>query len=86
VKLVIADTGPINYLLLIGSIEVLPQLFEKVILPSAVWNELSHPEAPAQVRGWIASPPGWLEIRGATGSEAASGRGVGETEAIALAL
>jgi hypothetical protein len=34
VQLVIADTGPGNYL--IGHIEILPVLFEKVILPSVV--------------------------------------------------
>jgi predicted nucleic acid-binding protein len=33
VQLVIADTGPVNYLILIGHIDVLPALFEKVILP-----------------------------------------------------
>ena len=33
-RLVIADTGPINYLVLIGCIDVLPALFEKVTLPS----------------------------------------------------
>jgi len=31
--LVIADTRPINYLVLIGYIEIFPALFEKVILP-----------------------------------------------------
>jgi predicted nucleic acid-binding protein len=29
VQLVVADTGPINYLILIGHIDLLPQLFEK---------------------------------------------------------
>jgi predicted nucleic acid-binding protein len=36
VQLVIADTGPINYLLLIEQIDILPVLFERVILPVAV--------------------------------------------------
>jgi hypothetical protein len=35
VQLVIADTGPINYLVLIGHIGILPALFRKVILPAA---------------------------------------------------
>jgi len=34
VRLVIADTGPVNYLILIGQIDILPALFEKVILPA----------------------------------------------------
>jgi predicted nucleic acid-binding protein len=36
VRLVISDTGPINYLVLIGHIDILPVLFEKVIMPVAV--------------------------------------------------
>ena len=41
--LVIADTGPVNYLILIGHIELLPALFEKVTLPAAVQSELASP-------------------------------------------
>jgi len=63
VRLVIADTGPINYMLLIGHIEILPALFERVTLPTAVKEELSHPGAPALVRDWILAPPPWVEIR-----------------------
>jgi hypothetical protein len=61
VRLVIADTSPINYLLLIGHIDILPALFEKVILPAAVWEELKHPKAPAAVRNWVGNPPLWVE-------------------------
>lgn len=85
-KLVIADTGPINYLVLIGHVELLPILFEKVTLPSAVNDELSNPETPSVVRRWIAAPPQWLEIRHAREFKTVSGLGLGETEAIALAL
>jgi predicted nucleic acid-binding protein len=35
VRLVIADTGPVNYLILIGHIDLLPRVFERVILPAA---------------------------------------------------
>lgn len=62
-QLVIADTGPVNYLLLIGHIEILPALFEKVILPSAVKDELANPATPLPVRNWIAAPPLWVDIR-----------------------
>ena len=85
-KVVIADTGPINYLLLIGYIELLPKLFEKVVLPSAVKDELSNPETPTTVRKWIAAPPLWLEMQHASSLKAIGGLGAGETEAIALAL
>jgi hypothetical protein len=55
VRLVIADTSPINYLLLIGHIDIRPALFDKVILPAAVWDELKHPKAPPVVRSWAAA-------------------------------
>jgi predicted nucleic acid-binding protein len=62
VQLVIADTGPVNYLILIGHIDVLPALFEKVILPAVVRDELKHRKASPVVQQWIADPPLWVEI------------------------
>ncbi len=61
-QLVIADTGPINYLILIGHINILPALFEKVILPAVVRDELKHRKAPPAVQHWIADPPSWAEV------------------------
>lgn len=49
-RVVIADTGPIHYLVLIGHSEILPALFEKVIIPSAVYGELARAEAPDALR------------------------------------
>jgi predicted nucleic acid-binding protein len=63
VRLVIADTGPINYLVLIGHVELLQALFEKVILPSAVHSELASRKAPPSVQYWIANRPAWLDLR-----------------------
>jgi predicted nucleic acid-binding protein len=40
VRLVIAGTGPINYLILIGHIEILPRLFERIAIPRIVQAEL----------------------------------------------
>jgi predicted nucleic acid-binding protein len=39
-RLVVADTGPLNYLVLVDAIELLPKLFEKVFTPTAVLAEL----------------------------------------------
>jgi predicted nucleic acid-binding protein len=57
VRLAVADTGPINYLILIGHIYILPALFEKVVIPAVVRDELKHPKAPPAVQHWIAGPP-----------------------------
>ena len=59
---VVADTSPVNYLVLIGQIEILPRLYARIAIPSAVLGELRHPVAPEPVRDWSAHPPGWLEV------------------------
>jgi predicted nucleic acid-binding protein len=59
---VVSDTSPICYLLLIGEIDLLPILYERIYIPQAVAAELRHPKAPSMVRGWMGSTPGWLEI------------------------
>ena len=64
-RLVIADTGPVNYLILIGHIDLLAALFEKVILPDVVRSELASRKAPPSVRQWIANSPVWLQVRAA---------------------
>ena len=61
-RTVVADTSPIFYLLSIGHIDLLPQLFGKVFVPDAVYKELSHPAAPSVLRDWVAALPEWLEV------------------------
>ena len=60
--IVVADTTPLNYLVLIDETQLLPALFERVFIPQAVLAELQHPEASAKVRQWVATPPIWLEV------------------------
>jgi len=61
--IVVADTSPINYLILIGEIEILTKIYGKVIVPLAVREELVRSTAPEAVRNWMAKLPGWLELR-----------------------
>ena len=86
--IVVSDTSPLCYLLLIDLIEVLPQLFSRVIIPQRVSDELSTPAAPLVVREWIAQPPDWLEVQAITGeiNAALNQLDSGEQEAITLAL
>jgi predicted nucleic acid-binding protein len=61
--IVVADTSPLNYLILLDQAEILPRFYGLVLAPSAVLNELRHPDAPTIVRSWAVSPPSWLEVR-----------------------
>ena len=44
--IVVSDTSPINYLLAIGQIEILPKLFGTIVIPVAVMAELKSDDAP----------------------------------------
>ena len=85
--IVIADTAPINYLVLIGEQKLLPALFGQVIIPAAVYRELLATATPQVVRQWLSNHPQWLEIRQATMAPdtSLSHLDEGEREAIQLA-
>jgi predicted nucleic acid-binding protein len=59
---IVADTTPLNYLVLIEAVEVLPRLYGPVFIPPSVLAELSDPFAPVQVRAWTAQPRDWLSV------------------------
>ena len=85
--IVVADTGPLNYLLLIGHIDLLPRLFETVHIPDAVHAELSDIRAPEIVRDWISAPPSWLLVAPTSGNFVFSEKlDAGEQAAIILAV
>ena len=85
--IVIADTSPINYLILIGEIDVLPALYGRVSIPPSVHEELDSSCTPEAVRMWIARPPVWLEVRQPShaGDPQLSHLDAGERDAIILA-
>ena len=59
---IVADTTPLNYLVLIQATDILPELYRMVLIPPAVKAELAHANTPAVVRAWISRPPAWLEV------------------------
>jgi len=85
--IVISDSSPLNYLVLIGQVDLLAKLYGQVVIPSAVHNELQRESTPAIVRKWVARPPSWLKLHKTTAPvDSSLGRlGAGEREAIALA-
>jgi predicted nucleic acid-binding protein len=62
VRVVVTDTGPLNYLVLIGAIDILPKLFNRVVAPQTVGDELAAIDTPAPVRAWVRQAPDWFEF------------------------
>ncbi len=85
--IIISDTSPICYLVLIDCIEVLPILYKNVIIPEAVYEELQAEATPKAVKEWIQNYPDWLIIRNITNSSDSELNKLdkGEREAIILA-
>jgi predicted nucleic acid-binding protein len=86
--LVVADTSPINYLILIQHERLLPTLYTQVLVPPAVLRELEDPETPEAVRTWVAHPPAWFARRALQQPLAETvlpELGAGEREAIVVA-
>jgi predicted nucleic acid-binding protein len=86
--IVVADTTPLNYLILISEIELLSALYERVLIPLEVHRELMQPKTPPQVRAWAANLPVWCEVRAVTSAPdaALNELDAGECDAIQLAL
>ena len=83
--LVVADSSPLSLLVEIGYADVLPALFQRVVIPPQVAGELSRPRTPQEVRDFVARPPAWLEIREPKQIEPLVQLGPGERAAISLA-
>lgn len=86
--IVVADTSPLNYLILVEQPAVLRRLYGRIVVPRGVVAELLAAGSPDLVRGWAAEPPEWLEIHDVVVPEN-SGLGAidqGEAEAITLAI
>jgi predicted nucleic acid-binding protein len=84
--IVVADTSSLNYLVLIRHIEVLPKLYGRILIPRAVYNELSAEKAPPTVREWTESRPNWLMVHDVVNEDASMAYlGNGEQEGIVLA-
>lgn len=85
--IVVADTSPLCYLILIEHVYVLPTLYGRVVVPPAVVTELNREQTPDIVRRWLSDRPEWLEVQAPRQilSPLRDVLGPGEREAIALA-
>ena len=83
--LIVADTSPLNYLVLIDSVYILPTLYGRILAPPEVLRELEDAAGPQIVRAWASSPPQWLEVRKAHAVDLTLPLDAGERASIALA-
>lgn len=84
--IVVADAGPLHYLVLIDLAELLPRLFGKVLVPDIVCAELSRPRTPAVVRDFLSARPTWLEIVPTQGVASLPWKTLDDGERAAIAL
>ena len=59
----VSDTSPLLYLFLIDLIDLLPKLFDQVIIPEAVMGEISVSGAPSELQNCVKASPSWLTVR-----------------------
>ena len=52
-KTIVSNTSPLRYLSDIGEQGLLPQLFGKVLIPKAVYQELTHQNTPNTVQQYF---------------------------------
>lgn len=85
--IVVSDTTPIHYLILIGEIELLPRLLGNIVIPSIVLEELQNEKTPDEIRAYLNMIPRWLTVMASTGviDQQLSELDPGEREAILLA-
>jgi predicted nucleic acid-binding protein len=83
--LVISDASPLNVLIRIERVALLPKLFNGIVIPPAVEAELNDPRAPKEVRDFLRSGPSWLEVASPLALLDLPSIGPGERAAISLA-
>ena len=85
--IVIADSGPLHYLILIEQVELLRRYFSEVLIPNEVAAELSRPATPRVVSEWLSKAPPWLTVVSVAAEEIARVSGLldpGERAAICV--
>ena len=86
--IVVADSGPLHYLILLEQADLLRRLYGDVLIPDTVAAELRAAGSPPAVSQWVSAPPSWLQVVEVTSQEIDSVSeelDAGERAAIALA-
>lgn len=84
--IVVSDTSPLSYLILIEHDELMPRILGAVATPNAVLEELRGRAASPAVRRWASNPPPWLRVLDPMTLDSTLPLDQGEIAAISLAL
>ena len=84
-SVVVSDTSPLHYLILCGTEEILPKLFQQVVIPPTVFAELQQTNTPPPVKKWADALPDWVVVQSPIHLSAGLDVDRGELEAISLA-
>jgi len=84
--MVVSDGSPLDFLIRLGCIDVLPNLYGSVLIPPIVLEECSHLATPANVQQFMSRLPDWIRVRAPKSCEVIPKLDAGEMAAIHLAL
>lgn len=83
--IVVSDNSPLQYLILVDCIDVLPLLYGQVLTTRQVMDELLKLSTPQAVRAWAQGSPAWLKIESPLSVDFLDTLDAGEASAISLA-
>lgn len=70
--IVVADSSPLHYLILLQEIDLLHHVYAEVVVPEPVADELRAVGSPRRVNDWMSRPPSWLIVVAVMDEEIAS--------------
>lgn len=61
--IVVSDTTPLHYLILIDEVDLLPRLLGEIVIPEVVYHELQAEKTPRKIKNYFEVIPSWLSVR-----------------------
>lgn len=65
--IVVSDTTPLHYLILLDRVNLLPEILGEIVIPTIVCQEMQAEKTPLKIKEFIAKRPEWLRIMPTTG-------------------
>jgi predicted nucleic acid-binding protein len=60
--IIVSDTTPVHYLILIDEIDLLPRLLGEIVIPEVVFRELQADRTPSKIKNYLRNKPSWLSV------------------------